>query len=325
VAQPLPFTVYSTTVDTCTNNTTGVVYDQSSRQTTGNGLWQCYSSTSSTPSLDLNCNPTITQQVTHATSSTDYNRFYLRAWDANPALYCGTFTTMSRQDFWQCQGIACPSCPSGYLWNNSTHSCVKVSPIVVDISGKGFFLTDAQNGVLFDPGIGHPVQMAWTAKGADNAFLALPGADGLVHNGLQLFGNFTPQPVSDTPNGFAALAVYDDPKNGGNGDGVIDSRDAIFSSLRLWIDANHDGICQPGELHTLPSLGVNSLSLQYKESEKRDQFGNVFRYRALVDPDNPSAVPVGRTAYDVFFLTLSPVACTVPKTKGGMLSAGTGK
>jgi hypothetical protein len=71
------FTVYSTTVDTCTNNTTGVVYAQSSRQTTGDGLWQCWSSTSSTPSLDLNCNPTITQQVTHATSSTDYNRFYL--------------------------------------------------------------------------------------------------------------------------------------------------------------------------------------------------------------------------------------------------------
>jgi hypothetical protein len=228
---------------------------------------------------------------------------------------------MSRQDFWQCQGIACPSCPAGYLWNTNTNSCVKVSPIVLDISGKGFFLTDAQNGVLFDPGTGHPVQMAWTAKGADNAFLALPGADGLVHNGLQLFGNFTAQPVSDTPNGFAALAVYDDPKNGGNGDGVIDSRDAIFSSLRLWIDANHDGICQSGELHTLPSLGVNSLSLKYKEADKTDQYGNQFRFKGRVNPGDPSESKIDRTAYDVFFVIDEP-SPTASKCKVPVLMTG---
>jgi hypothetical protein len=240
---------------------------------------------------------------------------------------------MSRQDVWQCQGVACPSCPSGYLWNKSTNSCVKVSPIVLDISGKGFFLTDAENGVQFDLGTGYPVQMAWTAKGADNAFLALPGPDGVVHNGQQLFGNLTPQPPSDNPNGFAALAVYDDPKNGGNGDGVIDARDAVFASLRLWIDANHDGVSQPEELHTLPSLGVNSINLTYKQDNKTDQYGNVFRYRAKVNPDNPDASDVGRTAYDVFFVVVPQTTakiipaganaggkCQVPVNKIGMLT-----
>jgi hypothetical protein len=164
--------------------------------------------------------------------------------------------------------------------------------------------------------------MGWTAKGADNAFLALPGADGLVHDGTHLFGNFTPQPSSDHPNGFAALAVYDDPKNGGNGDGIIDSRDAVFDSLRLWIDANHDGICQPEEMHTLPSLDVNSISLKYREDDKTYQYGNQFRHRAHLNPDKPT--DARKTVYDVFFVTSDPVAtnrlaapsCANPRSVG---------
>jgi hypothetical protein len=193
------------------------------------------------------------------------------------------------------------------------------SPIILDLNGKGFVLTSAQNGVMFDiSGTGHSVQMGWIAQGADNAFLALPGGDGLVHNGKQLFGDFTPQPPSDTPNGFAALAVYDEPKNGGNGDGIIDFRDAIFSSLRLWIDENHDGVSQPGELHTLPSLGVNSISLKYQLSTRTDQYGNVFRFKSKVNPDDPDASRVDRTAYDVFFVVVGDAAsaaksaCRVP-------------
>lgn len=174
------------------------------------------------------------------------------------------------------------------------------SPIIIDVSGNGFYLTSAQNGVLFNIiGTGRPIQIAWTASGADNAFLCLPGSDGTCDNGKELFGNFTPQPPSSTPNGFAALAVYDQPANGGNGDGVIDANDAIFSSLRLWIDANHDGVSQPNELYTLPALGVESISLDYKAAMKKDRYGNVFRYRASVSYDDRS-FPGSRVAYDVF-------------------------
>ena len=217
------------------------------------------------------------------------------------------------------------NCLEGYAWNPDTCSCQRSSPVIIDVSGKGFYLTSAAGEVSFDiSGTGHPVQIGWTASGADNAFLALPGPDGLVHTGQQLFGDFTPQPpcpVGDgscSPNGFRALAIYDDPKDGGNGDGIIDARDAIFSSLRLWIDANHDGISQPEELHTLPSLGINSMSLAYKASEKKDQYGNVFRYRAQLNPDKPT--DAGKTAYDVFFVVQGPTttakSCPAPPATG---------
>jgi hypothetical protein len=259
--------------------------------------------------------------VVTAASPSAFNTFTFREFDR--AVNLGTNSCDQNlgflQLFRQCAGQPCdapppPPPPTGCTTPPGSHfrsdqtgddtDPSNCSPIIIDITGDGFALTDAEHGVTFDiADTGTPIRMAWTAN-ANNAFLALDrNSSGTITNGAELFGNFTAQPVSAHPNGFAALAIFDDPLNGGNGDGVIDSRDKIFSSLRLWVDANHDGISQPGELHTLPELGIYSISLDYSLAERKDQYGNLFRYRARVNQGLHGPLDVGKTAYDVFLVS----------------------
>ncbi|HEX8072776.1 MAG TPA: hypothetical protein VF546_22710, partial [Pyrinomonadaceae bacterium] len=193
-------------------------------------------------------------------------------------------------------------CDPDQLWHPDICQCQAKggSPVLVDVNGDGFALTDAAHGVAFDlRGTGLREQWAWTAAGADDAWLALDrNGNGMIDDGRELFGNFTPQPASAAPNGFRALAVYDQPAQGGNGDGQIDARDAIFSALRLWQDANHDGVSQASELRSLSALDAAAVHLDYHESRRADAYGNQFRYRAKVDDARHARA--GRWAWDVF-------------------------
>lgn len=181
------------------------------------------------------------------------------------------------------------------------------TPILVDVAGNGFQLSSARNGVVFNLLPAMPVKIAWTTPNSDDAWLALDrNGNSEIDSGDELFGNSTPQPTPPDgaeKNGFLALAEYDSPATGGNGDGVIDQRDAVFTSLQLWQDINHNGISESSELHGLSDLGIATVELRYRESKRTDEFGNDFRYRAKVK--DVKGAQIGRWAWDVF-LKMAP-------------------
>ena len=130
-------------------------------------------------------------------------------------------------------------------------------PLTFDLDGDGLETIGTAAGILFDHnGDGIKSGTGWVKP--DDGFLVLDrNGNGLIDSGRELFGDSTLKSNGQTAiDGFDALKDLDS-----NGDGQISAADSQFANLRLWRDLNQDGISQSGELASLASLGIASLTV----------------------------------------------------------------
>jgi Ca2+-binding RTX toxin-like protein len=157
---------------------------------------------------------------------------------------------------------------------------VPTDPLVLDLNGDGVHLTDyTSSPVLFDADHdgGSLEQTGWvdTNDGIVVHDLNSNGVIDGIHETLSEYYNGTVGTGGATgtkpfANGFAALKSLDS-----NSDNVFNFSDAAFGTVRVWVDANHDGksyvdtngngVFDAGidqtELKTLSELNITSINL----------------------------------------------------------------
>lgn len=172
------------------------------------------------------------------------------------------------------------------------------SPVVLHLGGGQLSFTAPESGVRFDiDADGDRELLAWTPPATATGFLALDrNNNGVIDDGKELFGDHTIlRGGGRAVNGYDALREFDL-----NDDAVVDAADAVWASLRIWVDSNHDGETTRNELLTMETAGVLSISTAARWTARTDIYGNQFRYAA------PARLIRGSTmSYDVF-LRIAP-------------------
>ena len=137
------------------------------------------------------------------------------------------------------------------------------SPIILDLDGGGISNSGIEPGypILFDhDGDGVRSATGWVGAGEAIVVRDLNG-NGTIDSGREIFGDNTlltrgPKAGQRAASGFEALADLDS-----NNDGQFNAADAAFASVKLWKDANQNGISEAGELFTFAQLGVQGIKV----------------------------------------------------------------
>lgn len=131
-----------------------------------------------------------------------------------------------------------------------------IPPIVLDLQGDGLEITPvAQSDIVTKDAAGNVLRTSWV--GPTNGILAYDrNGDGRVDNTADIsFRGDRKGAKTD----LEGLGAWDS-----NGDGTLDARDDGFAKLVVWTDANQNGRQEEGEVVSLLSAGVASISLAGK-------------------------------------------------------------
>jgi hypothetical protein len=127
-------------------------------------------------------------------------------------------------------------------------------PIVLDLTGNGFNLLDAEtSSAHFDIlGGGKQYQTGWAGSG--NGLLAYDvDNDSLINHRSEIaFIDYKPGAKTD----LEGLTAFDTNQNG-----WFEKEDAKWNQFGVWEDKNVDGITDSGEYYSLDALGIQSIYL----------------------------------------------------------------
>lgn len=129
-------------------------------------------------------------------------------------------------------------------------------PLIFDLDGNGIQLLSAEEGVLFDiDNDGEPNLTGWIDNG--DGFLAIDeNGNGMIDGQSELFG-------TSTTAAYRHLADYDS-----NADGKINDQDRVWEHLKMWNDANTNGLSEHNELLSMEQVGMKEINLDYNTVEE---------------------------------------------------------
>lgn len=197
---------------------------------------------------------------------------------------------------------------------------VPADPLVLDLNGDGVKLTDyGTSPVLFDADNdgGLLEQTGWVSA-QDGIVVHDLNGDGKINNIRETLSEYyngvagTNGAAGTKPyaNGFSALKSLDS-----NADNQFTSADAAWSNLRVWQDANHDGITDAGELKTFAALGITAISLVSVAQSGEVRDGNEVLARGTFTQGGAT-----REAIAANFLA-NPAGSMITQTSGGVTVA----
>jgi hypothetical protein len=198
------------------------------------------------------------------------------------------------------------------LTTDQIQALSSLTPVVLDLNGNGIETLSASAGVKFDLlATGQAQSMGWVG-GGDGLLAMDRNGDGAINDGSELFGaGTTLKDGSKARTGYQAMAELDT-----NGDGRIDAKDADFAKLKVWVDANHDGVSQAGELKSLADLNITSLNLDVKKDVSLNN-GNIVGLTSTFTTGDGTV----HQAADVWFAAGSAPAADLRGSVGGLVQA----
>jgi hypothetical protein len=164
-------------------------------------------------------------------------------------------------------------------------------PVVLDLTGDGFNLLDAEkSSAHFDIlGGGKQYQTGWAGSG--NGLLAYDvDNDSLINHRSEIaFIDYKPGAKTD----LEGLTAFDTNQNG-----WFEKTDDKWNQFGVWEDKNVDGITDQGEYRSLDSLGIQSIYLT-SDHQKSVMNGNIIHGVTQVVMENGSSLLAADVSFNV--------------------------